>query len=504
MIFTFHFVKYINKYKIWEEKALRVKQKEKISNIFGKIMKKYKEMPLICEFLITTIAIFGFNLYMGIGYESYFYDCSGYRTYGNELFQNGEYNLLNISDGFRGYIFPTLLGFSEVLDSLIGIDFQPICFKLFTSIITGYFFTWSIPKLVRDLFGCNKVIKRYKKIFNLLLIMIFFWGLFIYPLTDMLAMFLCINAVICIISAMNTESIIKKIVLFALSGILLYASYNVRSIYIFSVIMGFLMIMALSARREGKRGIVYVLSFLLGIFLCSVPQIIINYHTLKKVSIMLPTNSLMVQQLEWGMYYQRYETYVGNVYNSPKLIFQDKSGLKILEIVGNIESIKDYVLACLRYPFDFIGIYTRHIFNMFCPIYPEQYIFDLEKNRSGLFILNYSMLYVFVFWCTTNVKQNMANLVRKMNIDGLMVFFILLLPSVFIMPGAVEQRFSITIYVLICSYMTYCIDYKLLIATIQEKWIECALTFVIGLCIALAIWGNTLSNLTISNLIIGY
>lgn len=441
---------------------------------------------------------------MGIGYESYFYDCGAYRAYGNELFQNGKYNLLNLSDGFRGYIFPTVLGFSEFLDSLIGIKL-PVCFKLFTSIIVGCFFTWSIPRLVTGLFKKRKTIKRYKTFINLFFIMIFFWGLFIYPLTDILAMILCINAVICIMGAMNTEEIKKKIVLLLLSGILIYASYNVRSIYIFSVVMAFIMIIIMNMKkREGKRGIVYVLSFLLGIFLCSIPQIIVNYHTLGKVSIMLPTNSLMIQQLEWGMYYQRYETYVGNIHNSAKLIFQDKSGFKILEILGEIESIKDYILAAFRYPLDFIGIYARHIFNMLCPIYPEQFIIDLEKNRSVLIVLNYTILYVFIVWCTTGINQMMPNSAKRIDIDGFMGILTLLLPSVFIMPGAVEQRFSITIYVLICSYIVYCIDFKVLVITLKEEWIKYTLIFGVGMFIVLAIWGNTLSNLNITNLIIGY
>ena len=140
---------------------------------------------------------------------------------------------------------------------------------------------------------------------------------------------------------------------------------------------------------------------------------------------------------------------------------------------------------------------------MFLPIYPEQYIFNLEKNRSGLLLLNYSVLFIFVTWCVTTIQKNKMKLASG-NLFTVCVIAILLLPSVAIMPGALEQRFSIMIYVLIFGCLCYVVNYKALLSMVKEKWIKFLFLYVIGLFAVLSVWGNTLSSLQFADIIIGY
>lgn len=463
-------------------------------------MKKISKYLPLWNFIIITGIILGFSLLKNIGYDSWYYDCDMYRALGNELFSNDGYNLLNLSTGFRGFIFPTILGLCEFVDKKFGM-LSPVSFKILISLIYGFFFACVIPKLMVLLFGCKARGKNYSAVMHLALVMLFFWGLFIYPLTDLFAMVLCVNAVICLLSADYLQGC-KKILMFFFTGIFMYAAYNVRSIYLFSVLATIIVVVVINLKKdEGIKTLFYLFAFQAGMLFCSIPQIIINYHQYGSISMMLPTGGLMSQQLEWGIYYQRYETYVGTSYNTPKLIFQDWAGTKILERAGDISSIREYILLCFRYPLDFIGIYARHIINMLCPIYPEQYIYNLEINRNVLVILNYILLYVFGVWCTV-----LLNYKRRIG-DSLLRFLaivIMLLPSIAIMPGALEQRFSIMIYVLILGCISYAIDYKLLLNTVKLHWIRYLWMFGMGLFIVLAVWGNTLSSLQYNKLIIGY
>lgn len=501
--------------KVLKVKIKGIEAKKDVSIIYNKLvdeedlilMKRYHGRYLtLWNFIIVVGIILSFNVIMNIGYEAFFFDCGQYRLYGRELFSDDNFNLMNLSDGFRGYIFPTFLGFSEHLDMKMGIgaEANPVCIKIFTSIIYSFFFACSLPKLMSLLFQNRNCVKSYNVIINLLLVMIFFWGLFIYPLTDLLAMILCVNAVICMLTATKNQTMWKKILFFFLAGVIVYAAYNVRSIYLFSGMVAIFTVFIANMRNyKRRRGFIYFLSFLLGIFICSIPQIIINYNLGGNISILLPTDSLMLQQLKWGMYYQRYETYVGNAYITSGLIFEDTVGLEILRIVGDITSIKEYILLFLRYPLDFMGLYARHVLNMFLPIYPEQYIFNLEKNRSGLLLLNYSVLFIFVTWCVTTIQKNKMKLASG-NLFTVCVIAILLLPSVAIMPGALEQRFSIMIYVLIFGCLCYVVNYKALLSMVKEKWIKFLFLYVIGLFAVLSVWGNTLSSLQFADIIIGY
>lgn len=116
--------------------------------------------------------------------EQYYHDAKDYYNIGLSLFSSGYYSLEGISTDFRGYLFPTFLGLCSFIDASLGISFS---FKILSSILLAVLITVFL-NMCRDLFGhylnqSASIIIRSIVVFGLTLL--FFYGLAIYPLTDL-------------------------------------------------------------------------------------------------------------------------------------------------------------------------------------------------------------------------------------------------------------------------------------------------------------------------------
>lgn len=473
-------------------------------------MRENKYLRRTGIFFAFFFIILFFQLYKNIGYDQYHYDCGIYQKYGQEIFQGGTYNLRNLTSAFRGYIFPSLLGFAHFLDGKLGVGC--VFLKIIFSILYGGFFAWSLPELMSYFFPSGtKTI--YRKVAHLLLMSIFFWGLFIYPLTDLLGMILCIHSVLCVVDAASDFAKEKenrkpgfRLVKFFCAGIFAYAAYNVRSIYLFSELVVILLTVFI-CRKKIFRCLVGILAICMGSFVCSIPQIFVNYHLTGELSFMLPTSNLMFQQLVWGLQNQKYESYVGPVYGSAGLYFKDTAGMELISLwqgMGKtLDSFKDYIKLAIHYPLDLCGIYARHAVNMLLLIYPEQYIYDLEKNRSGLIVLNYLVIYVSGAWAYKRADDLKSGQI-PINVEKILAAAACLLPSLGILPGALEQRFSVMLYLFIFGFLIYDVNYRTLLILIKKSKLKFGVSFILGFMLFLAIWSSALAGLESAPLIIGY
>ena len=98
-----------------------------------------------------------------------------------------------------------------------------------------------------------------------------------------------------------------------------------------------------------------------------------NYKNLGSLSIGVPTNGLMLQQMLWGIKYQRYDTYMPRItdaaHPNPQIYFTDAAGLKILEEM-NLDSFStwgDFFRLFIHHPIDVAAIYIRHFINFIFP-----------------------------------------------------------------------------------------------------------------------------------------
>ena len=136
----------------------------------------------------------------------------------------------------------------------------------------------------------------------------FFRGLLVYTLSDFYALTISLVGLILLYKIVTCEQkIYIKAVEAFIFGICIYGAYNIRTIYLFFMIACVLILVIWSlCDRKWLQMIITVPVSLGGIFVCSIPQIILNHHLHNNYSMAVPTEGLMLSQLQWGIYSGRY------------------------------------------------------------------------------------------------------------------------------------------------------------------------------------------------------
>lgn len=421
------------------------------------------------------------------------YDDSIYWWLGKAL----GWNVKNIEWGFRGWLLPYIFSMCYQFGLLFQSEF--VGYRIFASLMFAFAFTFLFSYIAKilDFKASNRRIALAGGVCGVVFF-IFFRGLFIYTLSDFYAFTLSLLSVVFLHSLIEREQrlYIKSIEAFCL-GLCLYGTYNIRTIYLFSLIACFcVMIIWQLFGKKWLETIVTGGCCGIGMFLCAIPQMIVNHNLSGNYSWKVPTEGLMLYQLQWGVTAERYATFIGDPaqYSTAGMFFVDNVGQAILnkEQITEFASYGQLIRVMLKYPLDFIGIYVRHFLNMLYPIYPEQYIQDLTKDKSVLLILFYTILFIAV--------SNFILLFQLKSKRWVWICLILL-PCLCILPGAVEIRFFIALHFLIYMYA---------ILGLKEFWIQfkmhkagyiiCYVTgFLLYIAYAGAMLGTTANGIAIIN-----
>lgn len=353
--------------------------------------------------------------------------------------------------------------------------------------MVSFFFAILLPQIVNTEYAEVPFRKYLTKVIILYgLFVLFFYGLQVYTLSDFFALFLCM------LSVYSIKKIVQgKLLWGVVFGATIYGMYNVRTIYVFSAVFlgGWMLYQMLKCKMNLKSNLGVVAGGVIGCFSTMIPQIYINYRNMGILSVAIPTNNLMLQQLKWGLTYQRYATYVGEAPGvKPSLIFVDNVGRNIL-LMENLSTIWDYFHLILKYPFEMLSIYIRHFINMLFPVWPSVYIKNLNNNKAILSIFAFSIFFVFVAaWLFNCIERNI-----------IWEFVPALIPVVCITPGAVENRFFLGLYIFVFCVLIYNIDWKKLIDIYKRYRIKILVCYVGIYCIFLSIWTSTMASLSLQN-----
>lgn len=420
------------------------------------------------------------------------FDALDYWTRG-ELLKEGRFYLGSI-DGFRGYIYPLYLG---VINKIGG----RTAWNIFNAIIVATFFSWILPQMhIKK--GFDKTVLIKVSILCILLGILFI-GLLVYPLSDLFAMIIISIATICMKKALDREGIVKFIYIF-LVGVFCYLAYNTRTIYMYAgyTMLVVFAVLSFSGKSKKLKSVFLVLGEIvvgsIGCFVAAIPQIIMNYINLGKFCMGVPTGGLMLAQMYWGIQYQRYDTYfvtiADEVHPYPNVFFVDPSGMKLLNGMYSMgfSSWSDYFRLFFTHPVDFILIYVRHFVNYLFPCWPQIYTKNLNSIKWLLGLLGFTLffitLYVFFEKCIKNYKD--------------IVYYIpLVVPAILIIPGAVEYRFSLAIYVFSICQLLFNVDYqKVKTSFASQKW-KSIILYLIFMLLCFTIWSNMLANESITPLL---
>lgn len=421
------------------------------------------------------------------------YDCYDYWTRGENL-KNEMFNIAKI-DGFRGYIFILYLGLTNFLGGKKA-------WIIINAIVTSFCQSFILPNLVADL-AYNKK-DSFKVICVNIIIVILFVGEFAYPLSDFFALMNCCYSIYFLKKSMKCLNKAKYLYIF-LGGVFLYWAYNTRTIYMFAGIAIIIIYVLMSIFDKGigkirrlRVTVIRNLVIVVGCFVASIPQIIMNYSNQGRFSMGVPTNGLMLQQMFWGIQNQRYDTYVGNatdiLHPNPGVHFVDLTGMKILDNLQmtQFETWGDFFKVFFSNPIDVIIMYFRHCINFIFPCWPEAYINDLNSSKFLLGLLGGSIIFltlvIFFERCIVDYKSIIS-------------YIPIIIPALLIIPGAVEYRFSLPIYVFAISQICFNVDSVKFKKVLSNNKVKMCLMYIIFMLFCFAIWSNMLASESIGALL---
>lgn len=448
----------------------------------NKVLRSYIISFLICYiiFILTE------SLYRTVPWR---YDTGDYWSRGETLVKNGF--LLNSIDGFRGYVYPLYLAVINRIGN-----------KMAWYVMNPAIISVMLLYIISKNFECRKEKEFITKVtVAAVLFCILFTGNIAFPLSDMLPL-LCICIALTFLSEGTQEKGKKKFVYSLGAGAFAYFSYNIRTIYLFAILGLLILCVAMNIKNNKNRHtieniIVEFAGIALGILAAGIPQAVMNYKNLGSLSIGVPTNGLMLQQMFWGIKYQRYDTYMPRItdaaHPNPQIYFTDAAGLKILEEM-NLDSFStwgDFFRLFIHHPIDVAAIYIRHFINFIFPCWPEVYVRNLNSSKWLLGVIGFSTLFISVLSIVLNSCKSWKTLGRLTPV---------LVPSILIIPGAVEYRFSIGIYFYFIMNLCFNIDWKGFVLKIKENWWKILLVYIIILGLCLAIWSSMLSGEAITPL----
>jgi hypothetical protein len=343
---------------------------------------------------------------MIVDQTNYPYDSGHYYLLSRSFISDGNFSLLNFPVTYRGIIFPLLLyPFNKIAEIIFGSSY--LGWRLLISLLSA-FFTITFPLIFKP------VGKIHFIPIPLFFCIIIWRGLFLVPLSDLVAIYFLIFALACFNKAnfyLCTESInFSQLFFYFISGIMFYASYNARTIYLFAFMVIPLFFFCNICIGKLKK-IINLFTLIMGIFLLGCIQGISNKYLYNKFSIFVPTQnynrsaneSLFLSQLKWGMEMSFYETYMGNEEKYAAYKYKDISGLQMVATRDSIMNYADYFKTIFKYPIETLGLYVKHFFVLMNPIGGGGYVYSRDNSRFIFTLMNFTMLFVMLNYFKRNI-----------------------------------------------------------------------------------------------------
>ena len=454
--------------------------------------KKNKYLYMGINWIIIFLMCLLLSHKLNIRSSSYYYDAAYYWTTADPVFENG-FNFLNFPETFRGYFFPFSISLFKII---FGTGWG---WRVYSAFMTSTMFAILLPSFFkRNVFNIKCIVRD---VFTTALFLLF-WGDFMqYPLSDFAAFFFLIAgfAAAKCLTENNAGAKPRKIILWGLlTGALFYTAYNTRAAYEYAVF--FILFFIVIKLKNVKKILSVLLLMFAGALIVALPQCMINKQYVNKFSPKIYTEAinnystnLQVQQLFWGMEMDRWESYIGNFedFPSPEVIFDGKTGIDILnrEHISDAAdlTLKQLIKIFLKYPFDTIHIYTRHLISLMTPIYYEIYIPNLYTNKIGIISISITL------WILAGLA-----FVRSINLKEINTIFLWVfagfIPAFLQLFGAPELRFFLPVYVILYEYLGTRVSYKDMWIYYKNKLIPTLLVVLFIVIMWIAIIGEIIGS----------
>lgn len=425
-------------------------------------MEFFKRHQQLFSFLVVFLLSFVFHRIMDISF--YPFDSSLYWELSTPSV------IVDFPEVARGYFYPLLLLPVHALSDWLG-ESGRVVFQFTSSVVYAYLLTGPIANFFLKAFGGTLSVVR-RTAFALLIIVVY-PGLLLFPLSDLPALLLLIIS-IALASRANSQHWWCWLFL---SGGAASAAYNIRTIYLFAALaLLFVMFFVFMRGKSWCLRALGLLIFLLGALIVAAPQMIINKRihgtATPLVIAMVKGKPLMAQQLFWGVGVQRYETYAGKDTPAPSLYYRDPAGIALKYLHEQLfadPNMRGYVSMVLRHPVQFLGIYGRHFVNGLDVRDGIVYAKKSSTNKSFVSLLCFGLLFFCVLIYSIRKEKRWIEAAYLLPI---------LLPVMAILPGAVETRFFMPLYLVLFGATVTRFEWNTFKGTINQHWIILLLAFV--------------------------
>ena len=433
-------------------------------------------------FLVLSVIYLSYA-FASIDYP-YSYDARHYWALsGRFLDPDGNFALLNYNNGFRGYLFPLIILIIRQFADFINVTQHTVIICISSLGMAGLV-SYILPMVFERICGKKVAIKP---ILLVGLVIFYFWrGFLLYPLTDFPAITFLLLAYLLYPVKFNTSRVTSTTTRSVCSGIFLAATLIIRPAYQATIV--FLTIFLLFKIATGKKLFIQsqwkqLLLLIGGMTVILFPQYLINSTHFNKHTPLVSSQGLFFKQLTWGMEMQRYETFVGdkNDYPSASVRFIDSKGKQIFD--KEKQNLKKdsqyqwYLGLMVKYPAYFTSMYFTHFLNGLDIVYPTPYVKNLFK-RSFLFsYINYSLwFFLIVFFIETKFFTRHK--------EKALLIFLIIPPSLLAIPGAVETRFFLPLFLVL--YVT--VFFGISIQYMKEHARRLISNYLIFYVIAVVLW----------------
>lgn len=469
------------------ESGLKGIGKERLQKLFDKNkIASGDSKRIMAESLVLLFSIFFLYAFIHNN-KTFYYDAIGYWETAQGVVSRWHIDFSAYPQDIRGYFLPVIMQIFQLFGDLKYVllwVWQSVLLTVTLAVCFPYLF--KIPHTRRTQIG----------LVGAAFCILYFWpDILLYPLSDLPGLCLAVLSVVCLSRSGEIKSLPKQIFLSAGAGAAAYAAYNTRPVFLYALVPALIVFVWKNRRRRSCY--LAVAFFATGCLLLALPQMYINHHWLGTYSPGVFTEqytngvrSLQMQQVLWGTYVSKYETYVGSTihYRTPGVQFVDQIANCLLYREGI--TTENFTLTAvlqllIKYPLDVCGIYARHLVGLLTPAYGQLYITDIAANKTiricaAIAVWFFGVFGLYARWGEkTEGRQYL--LIGCLNIPAIMMIF-----------GAPETRFFLSVYFLWYFYVFCCIDWKQTLVWIRTHWLKLMIPSVVIVFAWVTIMGNVM------------
>jgi hypothetical protein len=469
-------------------------------------LRKIGRSKSFMAFIISLVALLIFHFYKNITY--YWWDSGAYYNMGVILLDSG---ITPASYGIRGYFLAACLSLcvltGRLLDALFsfnGISGGYIAFRIISSIGYAGFFACLLPRLYLRFFGGHDGLLR--RLLPLALTIAFWPGLLLYPVSDVCAVAFFYVFLWSLTAWYDSDHLWRGAVRMLLAGAAGYACYNTRLVYQYPIMVSMIFPLIvwirgfLDPRKSTlgwlRRTVLHNIAFALGFLLIAAPQM---YANRINFNIWSPSvvgfrisrgESLEQALLRLGMSFQNYFNNTDS--NSS---FGHVGGISAVDRAGNWLAtewgdtygyeMKGFLRLVFSKPFDFIGLYGRHLvhnMDIFDGKIYYSYPFRYQYLRT---FLGFTVFFIAAF--VLAMATPAPSLRREFFWHPRLRWCLLFLPALQIIPLTVEPRYFFSVHLSLFCGLAYLFDLQHHLKILRKRWFVTAILYLVLIAVFMGV-----------------